>query len=192
MQNPRKSRYKINELFINRWSPRAMSGAEISDEELMTLFEAARWAPSSFNGQPWRFLYAKRDTPSWKIFFDLLVPFNQAWTKNAAVLILVITRTTFEWNNKPERTHSFDAGAACENLALQGFLDGLVVHGMEGFDYDRAKEDLDIPEDYHVEAMFAVGKPGAVKNLSPELQERELPSDRKNIEEFAFEGKFPS
>ena len=186
----RISQYPIEKLILNRWSPRAFSGEPITQEQLMTLFEAARWAPSSFNNQPWRFLYGRRDTPQWKLFFDLLVPFNQEWCARAAVLILVISRNNFELNNKPSRTHSFDTGAATENLALQGFAMGLVVHGMEGFDYDRAKKDLTIPADYTVEAMFAVGKHGSSDILSPELRAREIPSDRKPLSEIIIEGRF--
>jgi nitroreductase len=122
--------HKINAIFINRWSPRALSGELISHEELMSLFEAARWAPSSFNGQEWRFIYAKRDTPYWISFLNLLIPANQVWAQNAAVLMVIISRNTFEYNDKPARTHSFDAGAAWENLALQASVMGLVAHGM--------------------------------------------------------------
>jgi nitroreductase len=182
--------YPILDLILNRWSPRAMSGEPISDQELTSLFEAARWAPSSYNGQPWRIIYAKRDTQAWAPLFNLLVPFNQEWAKNAAVLVLVISRDTFEFNNKPARTHSFDTGAALENLALQGFSMGLVVHGMEGFDYDRAKKELGIPDGYTVQAMFAIGKPAPKEVLSPELQKREEPSDRKKIDACVCEGRF--
>lgn len=186
----RKAAYAIQDLLLNRWSPRAMSGEPITDEQLMKLFEASRWAPSSYNGQPWRFIYAKRNTTYWQKLFDLMVPFNQGWTKNAAVLIVVVSRDTFTLNNKLARTHSFDTGAACENLALQGYSDGLVVHGMEGFDYAAAKKTLKIPDGYTVEAMFAVGKPGKKENLPPELQEREFPSDRNPVQSCVFEGEF--
>lgn len=186
----RVAQYPIDEIFINRWSPRAMSGEPISDQELMTLFEAARWAPSSFNGQPWRFVYAKRETLYWEKIFNLLTPFNQAWCQKAAVLVVVISRNTFYWNNKPARTHSFDTGAAWENLALQSSLLGLVAHGMEGFDYDRAKTELQIPDGYTVEAMIALGKPGKKEDLPKELQEREELSDRNPVGTFVFEGLF--
>ncbi|KKP35920.1 MAG: Nitroreductase [candidate division TM6 bacterium GW2011_GWF2_32_72] len=182
--------FKVADLFINRWSPRAMSGESITDFELMSLFEAARWAPSSYNNQPWRFIYAKRDSKNWSKFFDLLVDFNKQWAKNAAALVLLISRKKFEYNDKPSRTHELDAGAASENFSLQGFLNGLVVHGMEGFDYDKSREVLGIPEDYTILAMYAVGKPGKKEDLSKELQEREEMSDRKKIEEFVFEGNF--
>ena len=186
----RIAKYKVEDLIINRWSPRAMSGEPISNDELMSLFEAARWAPSSYNNQPWRFVYARRNTQYWDTFFNLMVEFNQSWAKNAAVLIVVVSHNTFESNNKPARTHSFDAGAAWQNLALQGTANGLVVHGMEGFDYDRAHKDLNIPDGYTVEAMVAVGKPGKTEDLPQDLQEREAPSDRKHIKEFVSEGQF--
>ena len=186
----RKPEYDVDPLFPRRWSPRAMSGEDISEEELMTLFEAARWAPSSNNNQSWRFLYARRNTPNWATFFDLLSTRNQIWAKNAAVLIVIVSKNTFDLNGKPSRTHSFDTGAAWENLALQGSIKGLVVHGMQGFDYDKAREMLNIPEEYTVEAMAAVGKPGNREDLPEDIREREYPSDRKKVREFAFEGSF--
>jgi nitroreductase len=167
-----------------------MSGEEISPDELMSLFEAARWAPSSFNNQPWRFLFARRNTEHWDGLFDLLTDANKAWAKNAAALVVVVSRTTFEHNDKPARTHSFDAGAAWENLALQGTAMGFVVHGMQGFSYTRAKEELGVPEGYEVEAMIAVGRPGKKEDLPEELQDREFPSPRKKLEEIVFEGSF--
>jgi nitroreductase len=186
----RKPEYDVDEIFLNRWSPRAMSGEEISEDELMTLFEAAKWAPSSFNNQPWRFLYARRNTENWLPFFNLLAEFNQAWAKNASALIVITSKKTFEHNRKPARTHSFDAGAAWQNLALQGSARGLGVHGMQGFDYDKAREVLNVPDDCEVEAMVAVGKPGNKEELPEKLREREFPSARKKLSEIVFEGKF--
>ena len=148
-----------------------MSGEPIAEEDLMVLFEAARWAPSSFNNQPWRILYARRDGEHWSLFLDLLVESNRVWARNAAALLLFISKTSFDHNGKPARTHSFDTGAAWENLALQATLHGYVVHGMQGFDYDRAKTALGIPEEYQVEAMVAVGKPGARDSLPEKLRE---------------------
>ncbi len=184
----RKPEYDVDPIFLNRWSSRAMSGEVIRRDEIMSLFEAARWAPSSFNNQPWRFLYAMRDTENWGLFFGLLLEGNQAWAKNASVLITVVSTKTFE-NGKSSRTHSYDTGAAWENLALQGILEGLVVHGMQGFDYDRARQVLNIPEGYEVEAMIAVGKPGKKEALPEKIQEREFPSTRNKVSEIAFEGK---
>lgn len=186
----RKPEHNINPIFVNRWSPRAMTGEEISDEELMSLFEAARWAPSSYNNQPWRFIYAKRNTKHWDKLFSLMVGFNQSWTKNAAVLVVVISRKNFEHDNNPSVTHSFDTGAAWENLALQAETMGLVTHGMQGFDYEKAKKELEIPDDYSVEAMVAIGKRGRKEDLPKEMQEREMPSGRKPLKDIIMEGKF--
>lgn len=188
--NQRTTEFAIDEIFLKRWSPRAMSGEPIELNQLLKLFEAGRWAPSSYNGQPWRFIYALRDTPAWEKLFNLMVKFNQDWTKDAGALVVVVSKKTFEFNGKPARTHSFDAGSAWMSIALQGSIDGLVVHGMEGFDYDRAKTELNISDDYTVEMMFAVGKPGKKENLPKEMQEREFPSDRKKLEELIFEGTF--
>jgi nitroreductase len=190
IKETRKPNYPIQPIILNRWSPRSMTGEEMSDSELMPLFEAARWSPSSYNAQPWRFLYAKRNTPEWDLFFNLMVEGNQQWTKNAAVLVLVISRKTFERNNKPSKTHSFDTGSAWMGLALEAEVRGLVTHGMEGFDYEKARKDLEIPDDYQVEAMIAIGKRAPKEKLSPELQEREKPSTRKNLEEILIKGKF--
>jgi nitroreductase len=108
----RKPDHEIEPILLDRWSPRAMSGEEISHEELMRLFEAARWAPSSFNAQQWRALYARRGTEHWQTFFDLLVDANKAWAKNAAVLVVFISRKNFDYNDEPSVTHSYDCGAA--------------------------------------------------------------------------------
>jgi len=188
----RKPDFDVDAIFLNRWSPRSMSGDEISREVLFSLFEAARWAPSSNNNQPWRFLYARRNTDYWPIFFDLLTEQNKIWAKNAAALIVVISKTTFDYNEKPARTHSYDTGAAWENLALQGSLKALVVHGMQGFDYDRAKRALNIPDVFQVEAMIAIGTPGRKEDLPESLQEREMPSPRKKLSEIVMEGNFTS
>ncbi|MBI1387440.1 MAG: nitroreductase [bacterium] len=182
--------YPIDDRFINRWSPRAFSGEPIRDDELMTLFEAARWAPSSFNAQPWFFLYAKRDTPQWNTFFDLLIEFNQQWCKNAAVLLVAISRKNFEHNGKPNANHSFDTGSAWQSLALQTVFMGLAAHGMAGFDAEKARVSLNIPDEFHVDAMIAIGKPGDKNDLPEAMREREAPSQRKPIGEFIKEGGF--
>jgi len=182
--------FKVHDIFTNRWSPRAMSGEGIKDEELMSLFEAAKWAPSSYNNQPWRFIYAKKGGAYWETFFNLLTEGNKVWAKNAAVLILVASKKTFDYNEKPSITHSFDTGAAWENIALEGSINGFVVHGMQGFDYEKAKKDLKITDEYTVEMMIAVGKPGRKKDLPEKLQESEFPSNRKKLKDIVFEGEF--
>jgi nitroreductase len=186
----RKAGYPVDSLFVDRWSSRAMTGEEIPEEDLMILFEAARWAPSSYNNQPCRILYARRGSEHWPLFFGLLVDANKAWAQNAAVLLLIVSKTTFDHNGKPAVTHSYDAGAAWENLALQGFSKGFVVHGMQGFDYERARTALGIPDDFRVEAMAAVGKPGDKDTLPQYLREREEPNQRKNLEQIICEGPF--
>lgn len=185
----RKRENNVDELFISRWSPRAMSGEAIGEATLRTLFEAARWAPSANNNQPWRFIYARRDTPQWETFFNLLAEGNQPWAKNAAVLVVVISKKTFD-SGKPSITHSYDAGAAWMSLALQGTLLNLVVHGMQGFDYDGARRQLRVPDDFAVEAMIAIGKHGRKEDLPDYQQEREFPSQRKNLADVAMEGIF--
>lgn len=186
----RTADYEINPLFLRRWSPRAMSGERIEDSELMRLFEAARWAPSSYNEQEWRFVYAARDTPHWQSLFDLLVEANQSWCKSASHLILIASRKKFSKNDKPNGVHSFDTGAAFQNLALQGADMGLVIHAMAGFDSEKARKDLGIPEVYAIDAMVAVGKSGSVADLPENFQELEKPSGRNKVEEFVSEGKF--
>jgi nitroreductase len=184
------AQHPVDELFLDRWSPRALSGEAVTDEELMTLFEAARWAPSSYNNQPWRILYARRETEQWPVFFGLMVEGNQSWAKDAAALLLFISKETFDFNGKPYPTHSFDTGAAWENLALQATMLGLVTHGMQGFDYERARTELNIPEGFRVEAMIAVGHPGDPAQLPEPLREREAPSGRKPLSEITCEGAF--
>lgn len=186
----RKADHPVEDIFLDRWSPRAMTGESISEEDLMVLFEAARWAPSSYNNQPWRFLYTRRDSEHWQTFFDLMVEFNQSWAKNAAALVLFISRTHFDFNGQPSVTHSFDTGAAWGNLALQGWLKGLVVHGMQGFDYERARTALNIPEGFAVEAMAAIGRPADPATLPEALRVKEAPSDRRKLEQTICEGPF--
>src|SRR5258708_15362970 len=119
-----------------------MTGEPIRETEMMSLFEAARWAPSTYNEQEWRFLYARRDTPQWAVFFDLLAEGNQAWCRRAALLSVIVAHKVFERNDKPNPVHIFDSGLAYENLALQGSALGLVVHAMQGFDFEKARTTL--------------------------------------------------
>lgn len=186
----RKPSFEINSIVLNRWSPRAMTGEELPDKEMMSLFEAARWAPSSFNNQPWRFVYAKRNTEHWEKFLGLLTDSNKIWAKDAAVLIVIVSSQNFEYNGKPSITHQFDAGAAWENLALEAASRGLVAHAMQGFDYERARKELEVPDNYDIMAMVAIGKRGSKERLPAKLQEREFPSDRKPLHEIIREGRF--
>ncbi len=186
VEKTREMEHVVEPLFLNRWSPRAMTGEKISDKELKSLFEAARWAPSSFNNQSWRFVYAKREDEEWDDFLGLLVDGNRKWAKEGSVLIVILSKTTFDYNEKYSRTHSFDTGAAWENLALEGARRGLVVHGMQGFNYDEAKKLVGASEDFEVEAMAVVGKRADKESLPEELRENEQPSKRKPVEKIAF------
>ncbi len=190
VKDTRQSTYSINPLILNRWSPRSMTGESMSDDELLPVFEAGRWAPSSFNSQPWRILYAKRETPEWDLFYDLLIDFNKQWCKNAAVLVVMVSRDTFEKNNNPSVTHSYDTGAAWMSMALEASSRGYVIHGMSGFDFEKARQILEIPEGYTVEAMAAIGKRAPREDLPDEMQKMEAPSSRKSLNEIIIEGKF--
>ena len=180
----------VDQRFLDRWSPRAMTGQSLQDTELLTLVEAARWAPSCFNAQPWRFAYVANSSPGWQELLATLVPGNQAWAQRAGALIAVISRKEFEHNGASAPTHAFDAGAAWMSLALQASAMGLVAHGMRGFDLDAARDCLKVPQLYELQAIIAVGHPGRVEDLADAYQERELPSGRKTLVEIAFAGGF--
>jgi nitroreductase len=185
----RRSEHPVHPLFLDRWSPRAMSGAALSETELLTLFEAARWAPSSGNFQPWRFLYARRGSDFWPAFLELLVPGNRAWAERAGALVLVISRLQLD-DQRPCITHSYDSGAAWQNLALQAALNDIVAHGIQGFDYERARRVLRVPAHFAIEAMIVLGKPGAPAELPESYRQREQPSDRRALAQTICEGPF--
>lgn len=190
IRDTRKTEYPVHSLILSRWSPRSMTGESIDEKELMSLLEAAHWAPSSYNAQPWRFIYAHRETPEWDRLFALLLPGNQTWAVKAGVLVLIASHKVFEHNQKPSITHSFDAGAAWGYLALQGNAAGLAIHGMQGFDYDKAKDVCNIPDDYQVECIVAIGRRGKKEDLPEEMQKKETPSSRKPLSEVVMEGVF--
>jgi nitroreductase len=192
--NSRTADHPIDPLFLERWSPRAFTDAPISERELLTLLEAARWAPSSFNSQPWRFLYARRRTQHWPQFLGLLSDYNQSWAGNAAALVILVSKTTLlprgAAQEVPSYTHSLDAGAAWANLALQATRSGWAAHGMAGFDVPRTAVELGVPAGYRVEAAIAIGRPGDKSVLPEPLRAREQPSDRLPLSQLAWEGRF--
>lgn len=192
--NSRAAAHPIDPLFLERWSPRAFLDQPISESELLTLLEAARWAPSSYNSQPWRFAYARRGTGHWPTFLGLLNEFNQSWAKNAAALVFVasnpLMRPPGADKDVPSYSHSFDAGAAWASLALQAVRLGLQAHAMVGVDFAKAAEVLGLPAGYRVEAAIAIGKPGDKSQLPEGLQAREQPSPRRTLAEIAAEGRF--
>ena len=184
----RHPEYPCSPLFYTRWSPRAMTGESIPTEELLALFEAARWAPSSRNNQPWRFVIAVGKNK--EQFLHFLGEKNQIWCKNAAALVVVCSSTTFEYGGGSSKTHSSDTGAACMSLALEGSRRGWVVHAMEGFDYNRTRKELNIPNTYSVELMLAIGKLAKSSTLPEELAKREIPNQRKPLKEIISWGEF--
>lgn len=186
----REVQHDVDSIFAERWSPRSMNGEALNKATLDRLFEAARWAPSAFNAQPWRFVYATADSEHWCRFLNLLVEANQSWAQRAGALILVLSRHEFEQNGQPMKTHSLDTGAAWQNLALQGARMGLAVHGMQGFDYSGAAALVNAPAEFTVEMMIGVGKPGSISELSESQQQKEQPSSRKSVAEISFEGCF--
>jgi len=185
----RHADHPIESMFIERWSPRAMSGATLPEAELMRLFEAARWAPSAMNAQPWRFRYARAETPYFQTFLQVLVPANQLWCKRAGALVAVLAKTHVD-SGKPSPTHHFDTGAAYMSLALQGSRMGLVVHGVGGFDSEAARTALQVPADHSIACFVALGYPGDKNDLPEALAAREAPSPRLAVSELAAEGPF--
>jgi nitroreductase len=194
--NPRVADYPIEPQFLNRWSPRAFTGEPVPEFDLRTMIEAARWAPSSSNLQPWRFLYALGDTPDFDKFLALLVEGNRIWAKKAGALLILVSKTTVSVGGSdktvPLRTHSFDTGAAWAFFALEAIRLGWAAHGMAGFDVERTIIELHVPENHRPEAAIAVGRQGD-KSLLPEyLQEREFPNGRNPQKDFVFAGGFPA
>ena len=191
----RQAAYPVEPLFLERWSPRAFDRSDIPDQDLFTIFEAARWAPSAFNSQPWRFLYAKRGDANWERFLGLLIPWNQSWAHSASVLIYILSdsmpMTDRTGAPKASHTHSFDAGAAWVSLALQATRMGYHAHGMSGIELDRIRAELRVPERFRIEAACVIGRIGDPAALPEKLQAREAPSDRKPVSDFVFRGDFP-
>ena len=191
MTTNRQTDTALDPMFLHRWSPRAFDGSVMSAEDLRTILDAGRWAPSSFNYQPWRFLYATRDdAANWDRFLDLLIPFNAVWAKDASALLFILSETTMGAPDKPSHSHSFDAGAAWAAIALQAHLLGYHAHGMVGIDMEKTRTELAIPDGFRIEAAVAIGRMGDPANLPEKLQAREQPSDRKPLDELAYPGNF--
>ncbi len=192
--SPRRSDYPIDPVFLDRWSPRAFAGAPMSEADLFGLIEAARWAPSSSNVQPWRFLYARRDTAAWDGFLGLLNPSNQSWAKNASALLFVVSMQTRippgADKAVPSRSASFDTGAAWMSLALQARHAGWDAHGMIGFDAERAVTELAVPDGCRIEAAVAIGRKADPSTLPESLRAREMPNDRLPLSAIVMEGGF--
>ncbi len=194
MKSPRVSSHPIDPLFLKRWSPRAFDAQDMPQQDLHTLLEAARWAPSAYNIQPWRFIYARRSDAEWETFVSLLDPFNAGWAHKASALIFLVSDSLFSLEEgqalKKAHYNSFDAGAAWAQLALQATALGYNCHAMAGLLFDDITHKLDIPERYKVEVAIAVGKRSNPLDLPEGLREREEPSPRLELEKIAFQGSF--
>ena len=184
---------KIEKLIVERWSPRAFEAAEIPQEDLDVIFEAAGWAPSAYNVQPWTFLYAKKGDANWDLLLSQLIDFNQGWAQAASALVYVVSAKNSvgpDGNAAPNHSHSFDAGAAWMLAAIQAQALGYHTHGMTGIKFGEAEKALGIPDDHRLEAAFVIGKIGAKESLPEFLQEREVVTARKPVSEIAKAGKF--
>jgi nitroreductase len=184
--------HPVHELIRNRWSPRAFSDKPIPQEVLRSLFEAARWAPSSNNEQPWAYIVATKEA---KVNFDkilgTLVEFNAGWAKNAAALAIAVAKLAFANNHSPNRNAQYDTGAATALLSVEATARGLVVHQMAGFDPEKARQAFAIPDGWEPIAAIAIGYPGDPNSLSPKLKDRELaPRTRKPIRDFVMTGSW--
>lgn len=190
----RAASHAVAPVFIERWSPRSFAADTISDSELFTLFEAARWAPSGNNSQPWRFIYAKRDSASWTGFLNVLNEKNRLWASKASALVILVTATAVQREGEaqpsPLRNHALDAGAAWISLALQAQLSGWKTHGIGGFDKEAARQQLGIPEHYQAQLAIAIGKQGLLDELAEEFQPREKPNQRLPLSALVAEGRF--
>ncbi|MFQ6333718.1 nitroreductase family protein [Methylophilus sp. 3sh_L] len=194
MQKPAITQQPIHDLIANRWSGRAYDASQgVSKEQVISLLEAARWAPSCFGDQPWRYVVCNKaeNLQAWQAAFDCLVPGNQGWAVNAPVLLLICADTLFSHNDKPNKWAPYDTGAATENLCLQATALGLMAHQMGGFDADKARTAFKVPERYQILAMVTVGYQADVESLTGETKERETAArTRKPLNELFFNGQW--
>lgn len=187
----RQPAYPVEPVFVERWSPRSFTAEPVPDAVLQSAFEAARWAPSASNAQPWRFLVSRRGDGSWEDFTSLLAPRNLLWAGQASALIVILSELEVERRGQVVHnvSHSFDAGAAWANFAHQALLLGWHTHGIGGFDRDAARVRLQVPEAYAVEAMVALGRRGDLDRLDPEFHAQEAPNGRRPVAETVFAGR---
>ncbi|MGH9712613.1 MAG: nitroreductase family protein [Candidatus Acidiferrales bacterium] len=192
LQKPAETSVPVHDLIRHRWSPRAFGSKPVEPEKLRSLLEAARWAASSYNAQPWFFIVGtKDDAKNYQKVLDSFVEFNQGWAKGAPVVALSVARMKFEHNGAPNNHAFHDVGQAAANLALQATALGLQVHQMAGILPDKARELFAIPEGYEAVAGFAIGYPGDPANLPDKLREQEhAPRSRKPLDSFVFAGKW--
>jgi len=192
MQKPAPSDFPVHELIRERWSPRAFADKPVPQDVLRSIFEAARWAPSSNNEQPWAYIVATNDDKeNFEKMLSVLVEFNAGWAKSASVVALAVARLTFAKNNTPNRNAQYDTGAASALLSMEATAHGLAVHQMAGFDPEKARQVFGIPPGWEPIAALAIGYQGDPASLPPPLKDREIaPRTRKPIAEFVMAGQW--
>jgi nitroreductase len=192
--NPRDAEHPVDALFLNRHSPRAFGDATVSEAQMLTLLEAARWAPSANNFQPWRFAWGLRGDAGFAAMVDTMVPFNRAWAEKAAAVVAIASKTGVAKDEGvvPNPSHGFDAGAAWVSLALQAEMLGLSAHAMGGFDKAAAAAALGLPDGHEIHVLVAIGKKGDPAHLPEALRPREIPNPRQPLAELAARGQFPA
>ncbi len=181
---------KIHDLISRRWSPVAFDSKPVDYDAIHLLFEAAKWAPSSRNVQPWRFVFATREMPEYKTLLSLLDEANQVWARTAPLLVLSLAQTVSTYKNRPNRLAFYETGMAVSNLLLQATAMDLYVHQMSGYDVEKAKEILVIPTRYEPAAMMAIGYKGDPAQLPADVAAREKKKrTRMEISKFLVSGK---
>lgn len=191
MQNPTNNNHPLNELIKQRWSPRAFSAKSVEKEKIKSILEAARWAPSAFNEQPWRFIVGEKGGSTYDSILSTLVDWNILWAGNAPVLILNIAKKTFTHNAKPNVTFKYDLGQAVGLMITEAVDKGLYTHQMSGFNADKAAELFNIPDDFQAVSVTALGYYGNADELPKDMAEMETkPRERKEFKDVVFGEKF--
>lgn len=187
MEKPAQTILNIHPIIKKRWSPRAFSNQQVEKDQLRRILEAARWSPSSFNEQPWRFIIGIKGNEYWDKLFECMVEFNQKWAGKAPVLLLALGKKTGSKNGKPNQVYQYDVGQSMAYITFQLMEEGLVAHQMGGFSKEKAREYFSVPDDYEPIAMMAIGHQDEPANLSPDFEEMELaPRQRKDMEELVL------
>ena len=188
----RQTDHPVDPLFARRWSPRSFTAEPVPYTVLQSAFEAARWAPSALNAQPWRFVVARPGDPAWTDFVGLLFERNALWASKASALVVILSALKYDFRGKiaDNGAHSFDTGAAWANFAHQALLMGWHTHAMGGFDRAAARQLLEVPDDFAVEAIVALGRKGGLETLPAEFHASETPNARRPLGETVFAGRF--